>query len=280
MRQYGYEVFLYSHRAITIALIVALWEHIRSRQSLSRTLLISTFGVFLASTIFQNARQTYKNIAWGRHGVRLVSTSQVRQCNESLIVQIRLPRPWKIQPGEYIYLSLLTWKCASLFQRHPFMITWWENADDKDKAHLLYIMIDPQQGWTRSVMARQSIFTNRIAWLDGPFGTPYRLEEYGTVILFASGNGIFAQLPLLKGLAEGFKTSSVKTRRVKLIWQKDDYNEQLQGWIQSILSDGRVDKEESRSLKLLLLRNAAHACSFWIFPFTPKPPKNLKRIVT
>ena len=76
-------------------------------------------------------------------------------------------------------------------------------------------------------MARQPVFENQPAWLDGPFGSSYRLEEYSMVMLFASGNSIFAQLPLLKGLANGLKRSAVKTRRVKLIWHTEVYYKQL-----------------------------------------------------
>ena len=123
-----------------------------------------------------------------------------------------------------------------------------EKADEHGKAQVLYVMIDPQQGWTQSAMARQSVFTNQIAWLGGPYGLPSRLEEYGTVILFASGHGIFAQLPLLKGLAEGIKRSAVKARRVELIWQTDVFHKQLQEWMHSILRDDKVDNEVGDSL--------------------------------
>ena len=180
----------------------------------------------------------------------------------------------------------------SVFERHPFVVTWWENADDNGentdskeenadvnyKAQVLYVMIYPQQGWTQSVMARQSVFTDQVAWLSGPFGLPYRLEEYGTVILFASGNGIFAQLPLLKRLAEGLKCSASKTRRVKLVWQTDIFHKQLEEWMHSILRDDEVGSEVSDGLNSVS-RSTAYISSFWIFAFTCQHPlESSKRV--
>ncbi|KAK3047165.1 hypothetical protein LTR09_011367 [Extremus antarcticus] len=156
-------------------------------------------------------------------------------------------------------------KSASIFQRHPFVITWWEGGDALDerdkakgpddnksteydrtnasKARIVYVMIDPQRGWTRNVTSHESVFKDQVAWLDGPFGSPYRLEEYSTVVLFASGNGIFAQLPLLKDLASGLKASAIRTRRVKLVWQAESSNEQLQEWMHEILRDEQLDND-------------------------------------
>ncbi|KAK3045702.1 hypothetical protein LTR09_012747 [Extremus antarcticus] len=155
-------------------------------------------------------------------------------------------------------------KSASIFQRHPFVITWWEGGgavgetdeakgrednestgyrNNAGKAQVVYVMIDPQRGWTRNVTSNDSAFENQVAWLDGPFGSPYRLEEYSTVVLFASGNGIFAQLPLLKDLASGLKASAIRTRRVKLVWQAESSNEQLQEWMHEILRDEQLDND-------------------------------------
>ncbi|KAK3646858.1 hypothetical protein LTR56_008346 [Elasticomyces elasticus] len=243
MKRRVHEFFLYSHRAATVVLIIGLWEHVRTMATLSRVLLIGAFGTFLLSTIFQNARQIYKNCAWGTRGVRLAHISQIRTYDDSPIVELKLSRPWKIQPGDYIYLCVLTPKCYSFLQRHPFIITWWEDVHGTDKTQIIYVMLDPQRGWTKSVTKHASLFENKMAWLDGPFGQSNCLEQHGTVVLFASGNGIFAQLPLMKGLVVGSRSAAVKTRRIKLIWQTDKYHAQLQEWIQSVLDDERLDKE-------------------------------------
>ena len=270
-------------------LLVALWQHVRSTQTLSRMLLIAVLAGLLASTIFQNVRQLYKNTVWNRHGGHIVRILNARQCGDSLIVKIRLQRRWKVQPGHFIYLRLLTMKCGSIFQRHPFVITWWEEKAEEDEresqggqeelenkvgrrnntgiALVLYVMIDPQHGWTRSFMDQHSAFTNQVAWLDGPFGSSYRLEEYTIVILFASGNGIVAQLPLLRVLATQLKDSVFRIRRVKLIWQTEKSNEQLQEWMHEILRDEELDSDVGGEWTSTV-NSFAYVCSFWISVFT------------
>ena len=265
LRHHGYEVFLYLHRSSAVMLLVALWEHIRLQQTLSRVLLVVIFTGLLSSTALQSVRQVYKNFLWDKHGGHVVRTMNARQCGESLIVKIELKRPWKIQPGCFIYLRLLTLKRASIFQRHPFVIAWWDDKNQREisphphtqekyketsgkqntvcEARALYVMMEPQHGWTRKVMADQSIFENQAVWLDGPFGVSYRLDQYSTVILFASGNGIVAQLPLLKDLATKSKASNIETRRVKLVWQTETSNEQLQDWMHEILRDEDFDSD-------------------------------------
>ncbi|SMY30088.1 unnamed protein product [Zymoseptoria tritici ST99CH_1A5] len=61
--------------------------------------------------------------------------------------------------------------------------------------------------------------------------------------MFASGDGIFAQLPFIKSLTEDSKRAAIKTRRIKLVWQTEEYHGQLQQWMQSILDDEEVSLE-------------------------------------
>lgn len=272
IRRFGYEAFLTLHRALMMTLLVALWHHIGPRQTLSRILLEAGLATLLASIGMQAARQVYKNTSWTGCKVQIVHTSTGRRCGDTLIVRIALARPWRIQPGNYIHLRLLTLKFASLLQSHPFVITWWDDVEEtKDaiaevephagtnrhppsqhagKAQVLYVMIDPQRGWTRRVMGFHRIFDNRAAWLAGPFGSAYRLEQYSTVMLFASDSGIFAQLPLLKGILLALRRSPSRTKKVRLIWQTDVYHEQLQEWMHDILRDDKLDKDVGNKLRV------------------------------
>lgn len=163
--------------------------------------------------------------------------------DDTLILELRLSRPWQIHPGQHVHLSLLTLRYASIFQRHPFVITWWRTLEGESDAIAIYIMVDPRRGWTRRISHQPDLIAHCYAWLDGPFGRTFRLEEYGTVILFASGKGVFAQLPLMKSLVEQSKFSAVKTRRIKLVWQTNQYHEQLQEWMQGILDDRAVSDD-------------------------------------
>ena len=112
----------------------------------------------------------------------------------------------------------------------------------------LYVIIRQRHGWTRRLLTYNTSLEGRAAWLEGPYGQSYGLQEYGTVLMFASGDGIFAQLPFIKSLAELFKISAVKTRRIKLIWQTEEYHNQLQRWMQTILDDEDVSVDVSITL--------------------------------
>lgn len=246
LRRYTYEFFLCSHLVLAIVLAITLWEHLRLKKHLSRLLIIVASGLFLFTSLYQYAFQLHRNIKKTNtrktnFGFQLVKVTRVKQHGESLIVELKLARPWTIQPGQHVFLTLLNITSTSFFQRHPFAITWWNGVEGETEATVIYVMIDPQRGWTGKVMLRPKVLTNSIAWLDGPFGKSYDLQEYGTVLLFASGTGIFAQLPLVKGLTERAKYSAIKTRRIKLVWQTEEYHDQLQEWMQSILDDTELD---------------------------------------
>ncbi|KAM3414189.1 hypothetical protein BST61_g10848 [Cercospora zeina] len=90
-------------------------------------------------------------------------------------------------------------------------------------------------------MRHTGFLDNRHVWLDGPYGLSLRLEDFGTVLLFASGDGIFAQLPLLKGLTDSYRQRTARTRRIKLVWLTSTFNERVQEWIQSLLDDRYLD---------------------------------------
>ncbi|PPJ55126.1 hypothetical protein CBER1_09967 [Cercospora berteroae] len=59
--------------------------------------------------------------------------------------------------------------------------------------------------------------------------------------MFASSDGIFAQLPFIRFLTDRSKLAAIKTRRIKLVWQTDEYHGQLQQWMQSIMDDEDVE---------------------------------------
>jgi NAD(P)H-flavin reductase len=60
------------------------------------------------------------------------------------------------------------------------------------------------------------------AYIDGPYGLSPKAEEYGTVILYATGIGIGAQLATVKHLLESREAGTAKTQRVTLLWEVED----------------------------------------------------------
>ncbi|GAB7336552.1 hypothetical protein MBLNU13_g09824t1 [Cladosporium sp. NU13] len=125
--------------------------------------------------------------------------------------------------------------------RHPFAITWWEAQHHDEPARYLWIMIDPQRGWTRQIIRHSDTLIGTRAWLDGPYGQSCDFESFGCVLLFASGTGIFALLPIVKRLSELVRASAANTRRIKLVWHTTEYHDQVQVWMQSLLDDYELD---------------------------------------
>lgn len=183
--------------------------------------------------------QTYQNVALGRQKLAKVVSSECH--GRTLVLKLQLPRERRVLPGQYMYLTLWTTRALSFIQKHPFTITWWETIQQDGSAKFVWIMVDPQSGWTRQIFQHSQALVGTKAWLDGPYGQSHKLDHFGSVLLFASGTGIFALLPIVKTLAELVKVSGANTRRIKLVWQTVEYHDQVQIWMQQLLDDYELD---------------------------------------
>ncbi|KAK0257225.1 hypothetical protein LTR35_018234 [Friedmanniomyces endolithicus] len=94
-------------------------------------------------------------------------------------------------------------------------------------------------------MAHSSALERVSVWPDRPYGQRYQLSDYGTVLFFAPGTGIFAVLPFIKHLSERVKDATAHTRRIKLVWHTDELYDELDPWMTELL------KEDSDDLMIL-----------------------------
>lgn len=62
----------------------------------------------------------------------------------------------------------------------------------------------------------------RLILFSGPHGSTLLADDYGKVVLIAEGNGIAAQVLILKELIQGFSLSIVRTRHIYVIWQLEE----------------------------------------------------------
>jgi NAD(P)H-flavin reductase len=60
-----------------------------------------------------------------------------------------------------------------------------------------------------------------LAAVEGPYGKQLHLDDYGTVLLMATGIGISSQLPYVSQLLEGYHNCEVRTKKIALYWQVD-----------------------------------------------------------
>lgn len=273
VKRFAYEVFLCGHRICAIAILAGLWVHVTDQRSLSRLLLLAATYSLVATSVLRYAAQLYRNIAcrgWVAHTTKITG---VTRAGDTAILRVQLARPCAIRPGQYFYLTILTSRLGSFFQRHPFAVAWWDVPEQESHPQTLYFVIEPQRGWTRSLLRHFPEMMSDIApaalshehigddgnadgnysclqraWLDGPFGTGPDVASYDTFILFASRGGVFAQLPLIKHLAEHSKLDPHATRKVVLAWEADTPHFPLKRWIQSILRDPGVRRDVSGCL--------------------------------
>lgn len=142
-----------------------------------------------------------------------------------LKVDIELTRPIRVRAGQHVWLRIPSTSHTSFAESHPFTIASWEKTQN-GKAKDITILIDVRAGFTRKLkMLANSESTNSQrfnAYIDGPYGLPIRAEEFGTVILYATGIGIGAQLATVKHLLESREAGTAKTQRVTLLWEVEE----------------------------------------------------------
>lgn len=84
----------------------------------------------------------------------------------------------------------------------------------------LYLLIEARSGLTNKL--RQAIYYEDHKFLtlfSGPHGTTIAMGDFGTILMFATNNGIAAQLPYLRKLIDDYNQCRIRTRRIHLIWQ-------------------------------------------------------------
>ncbi|KAK5162824.1 uncharacterized protein LTR77_011150 [Saxophila tyrrhenica] len=286
VKHYLYETFIFAHRALAIALAITLWIHLSGRSTFERTLVLTAFITSLGANALHWLRQVWWNLR--RRDLSMPRITSARyDANEDVVLDISLPKDRIVHPGQYVYLTLLDPRRLSLLQRHPFVIPWWDSRDDILTARSLSIFIHPQNGWTRSLSQQALSISIRSKegeteeggdrrpralqdvaaltpskpriWLDGPFGKEYKLEGFDTIILFASGTGIFSLLPFIKVL-----THQVMRPKLCLVWKTGQNYAFVNDCLQPILSEDLVSQESPTAMHMA-----------WYL--TPELYKNLER---
>lgn len=110
------------------------------------------------------------------------------------------------------------------------MIVYWTEG----KVPCLYFLVRSEDGLTRTMHRRaheinsfdltedpkgMPMESSYRAWISRPYGFGAPVDEYGSVLMIATGIGIAAQLPYLKELIWDFNHCETQTRRIHLIWE-------------------------------------------------------------
>lgn len=196
----------------------SIWCHTGEQRYINRILLLIGIGAFAAFDFLRFARILYQNFTGKQAWVRAKAVER----NGAVLLQLDLPRPWKIQPGEFIYLRCLSISLRSLLESHPFCITWWEEDENvSGQATTIFLLINPQYGFTSRLLHRSNHNRPLRMAIDGPFGNAVKTSKYGTVVLFATGIGIAALMSFIKATMDDHKAGRTLVRRMSLIWEID-----------------------------------------------------------
>ncbi|KAL6716962.1 hypothetical protein ACLMJK_004875 [Lecanora helva] len=228
-----YEIFSKSHFAIAVFAACTVWRHLMSRSS--KVYIVVAASLFSITALIRYGRLVLRNVTWGRP----FATTRLTRVKDAMRVQIAVSRPWEIQAGDFIYLwmpGVSFWSCA---QSHPFVVSWWDQNVD-GKAGNIYLLVKPQAGFTQKLLRHAGSESLR-AWVDGPYGRAIGIGDYGSVLMFATGIGITAQVPYVKQLLKGFQSYRVRTKSILLVWQLDNESDQewVQEWMSELLSEDK-----------------------------------------
>lgn len=239
IRRYFYETFFKIHQGLAVVIIAGVWVHSPgSLVSAPLIYLVTTGGTWIFVRLLQAANSIYRSKAIGRPFSRAV----VWTLPGALQIHVKVSRPWKYCAGQYVYLCIPGATYGSWMQSHPYFVSWWYK--DQHGNDIVVFILECQSGFSSSLATRSSgnlvlkkdrvgesfvLATNSDiesrfiiglrSLVEGPYGCKTPLDEYGTVLLFATGIGIAGQLPYIKQFLQGFHDWDVKARRIALYWE-------------------------------------------------------------
>lgn len=209
-----YEVFLKLHYLLSVVVIYALWRRFQAVRQ-KRILLMIAVSIHTGITLLRLGRLVYRNTL----RKSLWSRARIIKRDDALELSLSVPRPWKIKPGESIYVCVPGLSLGSFLEWHPFSIAWW-SANEKGQATSISLLIKQQHGLTSRLMRYPSRKDFYVV-IDGPYGQSIDTSRYGTLILLATDVGIAAQMPLIKQTLAEYKTGRTSVRKICLIWQME-----------------------------------------------------------
>lgn len=219
IRNLFYELFLKLHLLLAILTITALWYHVTPKSI--KIYLIVAVAVWGAATIIRAFLLLYRNFGQGRCASEAVVERIQTNGDDGVLVDntikitLNIRRSWKLQAGQYLYLSIPRASLFACLQSHPFMIAWWDQ--DALGNTTVFFLVRPCKEFTRNIF--KHLGSQLTAFVEGPYGVERDFGSYGTVVMLATGIGISGQLPYIRRLLEGYNNCEVRTHNIFLHWQ-------------------------------------------------------------
>ncbi|KAA8652089.1 ferric reductase family protein [Aspergillus tanneri] len=233
-RRWSYEVFLRGHQILTGLFVYGTWQHLSSRNRSSK----------LMTFLYRNG------LFAGRGSPRAVVSFSTKQSNEkgtvvtAAHVRVILPRPVKLEAGQYINLWMPSVSLWAWTQTHPFTVTSWSRG----RQEAMELLVQPRRGLSADLIRHSpAVVESSVSFLalfTGPHGTSEDVGHYESILVVASGFGIAAAIPYLKKMIYGYNTCTSQVRRLHLVWQVESMGEIVaaQGLLNNLLKDDIMDE--------------------------------------
>ncbi|KAH1598470.1 hypothetical protein KXX44_005587 [Aspergillus fumigatus] len=252
-RRLSFELFLRTHQALAAVCIYMTWRHLPSESIFPRVYLYIPLAILLLSTfvhvllflyrngILPSRTYPYASVMCRKKSKNTEGSDEDPAEGAPLKIRVALPRPMHVKAGQYVNLWMPSVSFSSWLQCHPFMVTSWSPG----RQDVLDLFVQARHGLTEKLRARAALegTASFTAFVSGPYGRSEPVGEYESVLAVASGFGIAGVVPYIKRLLYGYNTSSVRVRRVHLVWQVQtiDIAVAAEPLLNSLLDDDVLD---------------------------------------
>jgi predicted ferric reductase len=215
-RAYLYEVFLKTHLALSMLALYAIWRRLGPGIHQNHIFLLIASGIYTSTAALRTVRTLHNSFSWSSGWSR----AEIKKYHEATCLSISLPRARKFQAGQYIYLWAPGVSFTSIFQSHPYIVTWW-NENTEGLTDHISILVKTQSGFSRDLQTLSSGQGQLLVNVDGPYGRGLNTSPFATLVLLATGIGITTQISLAKSAMKEMKASRNALCRISIIWQMD-----------------------------------------------------------
>jgi hypothetical protein len=234
-RRWSYEVFLRGHQALVGLFVYGVWRHLPIRGRLPGVYLTVALAFLGLNLVVPLLFFLYRNgLLAGRGAPRAILSYAYQGATKeggddgtvsAIRVRLSLPRPLKVDAGQYINLWIPGVGLGAWTQTHPFAVTSWSRGNQ----NTFELLVWPRQGLSKDLLRHvQAVPDSSISFLalfSGPHGISEDVSHCESALVVASGVGIAAVIPYVKKMIYGYNTCTSQVRRVHLVWQVESKGE-------------------------------------------------------
>jgi predicted ferric reductase len=266
VRSLAYEFFLHSHVLLVAMTFAGLWIHLEGLPQ--QMFLLAAIITWVGSRLWRLCTLLYRSCG---HGGSYAAIEPLPR--GAVRVSLTCARPWKVRPGQTLYLSIPSIGWLTL---HPFSVAWAESGTDTDldpmkikskysgysdktgglaytvravgegspePSRTIELIIKQKTGFTSTLWTRaqQGGGSGRLvlpAYVEGPYGHETSLASFGALVLFATGVGITHHMLYVRSLVQGYTEGTVAAQHITLVWVVPDLEclDWVREWMQEILA--------------------------------------------